>query len=229
MGLVSRSAEQLGIHRDGELLRLSPAETEERRRLWWQLQHLELVLAFKRGVTSISFTAQCDAKLPLNIEDCHISVASKTMPKERCGLTTMSYTLLVYYVVDQQRNIRRKRPGQPSTIDQSVLGPLTNAMIDDIEAGLNKKFLQYCDLIKPLDLLIQITARLHVCLLRSRSLHETRLDSNRLDKASHGQTFDTALQCLKYCITGYSQPTLLPFRWLLDMMLSWQARKFRQL
>ena len=57
MGLVCRSAELLGIHRDGELLGLGAVETEERRRLWWQIQHIDLIMAVKNGSTPSRFHA----------------------------------------------------------------------------------------------------------------------------------------------------------------------------
>lgn len=52
MGFTVRNAEKLGIHRDGTILGLPPAETELRRRLWWQLQHLDLFPAARCGLTS---------------------------------------------------------------------------------------------------------------------------------------------------------------------------------
>ena len=65
MGLVIRNADKLGIHRDGTFLGLSPFETEDRRRLWWQLQHLGLALAVRCGLTPLTLMAKWDAKLPL--------------------------------------------------------------------------------------------------------------------------------------------------------------------
>lgn len=44
MGVVIRNAERGGLHRDGSILGLSPYETERRRRVWWQLQHLDIAL-----------------------------------------------------------------------------------------------------------------------------------------------------------------------------------------
>lgn len=97
MWLVLRNAEKLGIHRDGSLLRLSPVETEERRRLWWQLQHFDLILAVRSGMTPMNLSTDWDAKLPLNIEDEGIKASMTDPPKERKGLTSMSYCLYTYW------------------------------------------------------------------------------------------------------------------------------------
>lgn len=96
MGSIIRNAEKLGIHRDGTFLDLSPLETEERRRLCWHLQHLDLALAVRSGLTPLTLMGDWDAKLPLNIEDDDIDESMTDFPKERKGLTSMSYCLFTY-------------------------------------------------------------------------------------------------------------------------------------
>ncbi|KAG9502046.1 hypothetical protein J7337_007757 [Fusarium musae] len=172
MGLISRSAEQLGMHRDGTVLGLSPIETEERRRVWWQLQHLDLILSLKNNVTPLSFGTGWDVKLPLNIEDDDIDPSSTTPPKERTGLTSFSYALFTYWKMERQRKFRMTTASQATAIDTSLLGCLADSVIDDLEAGLNENFLQYCDPINPLHTILQISARAVVNVLRLRKLHE---------------------------------------------------------
>jgi hypothetical protein len=64
MGLAVCNAEKLGMHRDGTLLGLSPFETEERRRLWWQMQHINLGLAVITVLTPITLMADWYANCP---------------------------------------------------------------------------------------------------------------------------------------------------------------------
>ncbi|KAF4993563.1 hypothetical protein FGRMN_6422 [Fusarium graminum] len=135
MGLVTRNAEQLGFHRDGTVLGLSPVETEERRRLWWQLQHVDLVLSLKNGVTPLSFSAAWDVKLPLNIEDSDIDPTSQIAPKERTGLTSFSFTLFNYWSIEKQRGFRMSPPNQP-VVENSLLGCLDSTIIDDFEKNI---------------------------------------------------------------------------------------------
>ncbi|KAG5744811.1 hypothetical protein H9Q70_012485 [Fusarium xylarioides] len=134
MGLISRSAEQLGMHRDGTVLGLSPIETEERRRLWWQLQHLDLILSLKNNVTPLSFGAGWGVSLPLNIEDSDLDPSSTTPPKERTGLTSFSYTLFTYWKMERQRRFRMTQASQATAGDTSLLGCLADSVIDDLEA-----------------------------------------------------------------------------------------------
>lgn len=107
MGIVIRHAGRLGLHRDGTLLNLPPAETEKRRRILWQLQHMDIAPAIRSGSISFVLMADWDVKLPLNIEDEDISAEATDFPPERKGLTSMSCCLWTYYVLEKQRSFRR--------------------------------------------------------------------------------------------------------------------------
>ncbi|KAL9616876.1 MAG: hypothetical protein Q9160_008298 [Pyrenula sp. 1 TL-2023] len=161
MGLMIRNAEKLGIHRDGALVGLFPVETEERRRLWWQLQHLDLALAVRAGLTPLTLMADWDAKLPLNIEDDDINPSMTDPPQERKGLTSMSWNLYTYWVIYQQRLSCCDKGRFELSWQSNGVKSLSSkdSLIEQLEAGLNKNFLQYCDPIRPLDTLIQLSAR----------------------------------------------------------------------
>ena len=138
MGLVIRNAEKLGIHRDGTLLGLSPVKTEERRRLWWQLQHFDLALAIKSGLTPQTLMADWDVKLPLNIEDGDISPSTTEAPPERKGLTSMSYCLFTYWVIDQQRQFFRgdnSRFEISWQLNQSIQQSTKDSLVDQLEVS----------------------------------------------------------------------------------------------
>ncbi|KAI7758852.1 hypothetical protein LZL87_013812 [Fusarium oxysporum] len=223
MGLISRSAEQLGMHRDGTVLGLSPIETEDRRRLWWQLQHLDLILSLKNNVTPLSFGAGWDVRLPLNIEDDDLDPSSTTPPKDRIGLTSFSYTLFTYWIMEKQRGFRLTQASQATAGDKSLLGCLADSMIDDLEAGLNENFLQYCDPINPLHAILQITARAVVNVLRLRKLHEARMRSKNSDDQCHVEHFNACMQGMRYIVVSHSNLQLKPFIWLVESSFLWYA------
>ena len=95
MGPLGHGVEQLGLHRDGSVLGLSPIETEKRPGLWWQLQYLDIILAIKNGVTPVSFSVDWDTRLPLNIEDYDLPT-SQSVPQGRKGLARFSNPLFTY-------------------------------------------------------------------------------------------------------------------------------------
>ncbi|KAL6721752.1 hypothetical protein ACLMJK_000857 [Lecanora helva] len=228
MGLVIRNAEKLGIHRDGNLLGLSPLETEQRRRLWWQLQHLDLALAVRSGLTPQTLNADWDTKMPLNIEDDDINATMTSFPKERKGMTSMSYCLLTYWVIDQQRRFFHADKGRFELSwqsNESLPQPVKESLIQKLEEGVNKKFLQYCDPLRPLDLLIQLLARMLICGMRQRILHPLACAGN-LDNTGgdlRGELLTACMQSLEYNVAMHSQPSIRHFQWLTKGFFPWQS------
>jgi hypothetical protein len=96
MGIAVRIAQRMGLHRDGSLLGLPPAEAEERRRVWWQMQHMEILISQLLGCLSITLYANWDAKLPANLDDDDIYPGMEDLPSDRTGLTSMSHCLWRY-------------------------------------------------------------------------------------------------------------------------------------
>jgi hypothetical protein len=226
MGMTVRNAEKLGLHRDGIVLGLLPIEIEDRRRVWWQLQHLDLALAVRIGLTPMTLAANWDVKLPSNIEDTDITATSTTLPMDRKGLTSMSYCLFTYWVLERQRQTFLPKHGRFELSWQtnaSLSKTLKDEMVAQLEDGINKKFLQYCDPIKPLDILLQLFARLFITSTQLRILHARAC-------AQGGQEERKALltasaQTLRYNIAIQNQPVLAEFRWLTRTWFTWQACK----
>lgn len=228
MGLVIRNAEKIGIHRDGALLGLSPAVAQERARLWWQLQHLDLILAIMSGLTPLTLQAEWDAPLPLNIEDEDIEVETREPPQERKGLTSMSYNMYCYWVLKGQRSYFQKRKGHFELSWQTNTAiPQTEKvnLFDHLEEGQNTKFLQYCDLIKPTDTLLQIVARSLSAGFRLRGSHP--LVYNGTSGTPMGphrdELLQTSIKCLEYNIALHTQSHIKHFLWWTQNMFPWLA------
>ena len=105
-GLVIRMAQYLGLQRDGtHFEQLTPFEIEMRRRAWWAMCMLDLRASEDQGtdltITSDSF----DTKTPLNINDADINPESKEMPRERDGVTDMSFARISAGLCDIMRQI----------------------------------------------------------------------------------------------------------------------------
>lgn len=223
MGLVCRSAELLGIHRDGELLHVGAIETEERRRLWWQIQHIDLIMAVKNGSTPLTFTCDWDSRLPLNLDDDELC-SENSLPKEKAGMTTFSYTLFTCWIMCEQRRFRLLH--RQGTVERSLLGPMTDKFINELESGLQRQFLQYCDPSTPIDTLLQISARAVLCALRLRRMHETRMTCEEMDMTFHTKYLDLCIKVLGYTVTAFTQPSLKPFHWMGEVSIMWHACKF---
>ncbi|KAK3390530.1 fungal-specific transcription factor domain-containing protein [Podospora didyma] len=94
IGIAVRIATRIGIHRDGALFNLPPFETEQRRRLWWQIVIFDKRIAEITGssITALS-TSQGDCRFPLNINDADLNIHAKDPPTPYHGPTEMLFCL----------------------------------------------------------------------------------------------------------------------------------------
>lgn len=231
MGLTIRQAEKLGLHRDGTALNLSPYETEKRRRIWWLLQHQDMASGVMTGSASLTLMADWDVRLPLNIEDSDINPQMTIPPPERQGITAMSYCLWTYYLIEQQRSFRRTDGSRVAflwIVDQSLSREQREAFICQIENGANRRFIQYCDPIRPIDNIILAGTRAFTWTMRRVLLHSfvlSGINSTISTEKLEDELFAMCMRCLEYDLNLYSQRRLDKFRWRTKGFFSWNACK----
>lgn len=231
MGLTIRQAEKLGLHRDGTVLNLSPYETEKRRRIWWLLQHQDMALGIMTGSASLTLMADWDVKLPLNIEDSDINPQMMVAPPERQDITGMSHCLWLYYLIEQQRSFRRvdgSRVAFSWIADQSLSREQREAYITQIENGVNQKFIQYCDPVRPIDNIILAGSRAFTWTMRRILLHSFVLRGNHSTITTENlenDLFAMCMRCLEYDLILYTQRRLDKFQWRIKGFFSWNACK----
>ena len=219
MGAEIRNAERCGLHRDSALLGLLPFEAERRQRVWWQLQHIDMAAGVESGSISLTLTAPWDTQLPLSIEDQDIDTHTRKAPKERDGLISMSPCLWTYWVLYEQRSFYRvdgTKTGFSWAADKSLPRPEKDALINRHEVGLNKRYLQFCDPIRPRDLLVQIVARSFISPMRRISLHPLAYCGrlSELNEDDRNQLLDVCMQALRYDVALHSTPSSLKdFLW----------------
>lgn len=217
-GLVIRNAEKLGMHRDGSVLGFKPVQIEERRRVWWTLQQLDLAVAVRSGLTPMTLMADWDAKMPINIEDEDLKPDSTELPQVRKGLTSMSLSRYYYFVFDQQRRIFNAKQGRFTLSWQANTAlptKLKDSVIDQLEETVNKEFLQHCDPINPLHLLIQFLARFLNASMRLRILHPLAYkdDKGNVDQEYRSAILEVSMKCLQYNNAVQSHPSLKKYYW----------------
>ncbi|KAL8723574.1 MAG: hypothetical protein Q9181_007256 [Wetmoreana brouardii] len=181
------------------LLRLTPFETEKRRRVWWQLQHLDMILGLRSGSISLSLIAPWDTKLPLNIEDEDIDQHMREPPVERQGFSWLA--------------------------DTSMSRSEKDALLDRLDAGLSRKFVQYCDPIRPRDMLIQICARAFVCGMRRMTLHPIAHHGKLSELSENHRTalLDVCIKALEYDVALHSNNAVKDFQWRYQGHFQWSA------
>jgi hypothetical protein len=93
-----RIAQKMGYHRDGEVLNLSPFETEMRRRIWWQIVVLDSSHAMVSGLSPSLLPVNWDTKEPQNLNDADLFPNSAEPVHPREGPTEMAFCIILHQV-----------------------------------------------------------------------------------------------------------------------------------
>ena len=217
IGVASRIAERMGIHRDGTSLSLPPFRSEERRRIWWQLQNMEMMIAQLTGSITMTIYADWDAALPRNLEDQDLRPDMQALPPERHGLTTISSCLWRYQILHMQRKMRQPDGSRTKSLSW-LLSPQVSlaekdAQIDTVEKELGVQFLQHCEPSNPLHVYMQIGVRSLVLSAR-RMARQPALINAKISEMSTGERDDflgLCMKCLEYYILSQETLTLKGF------------------
>ncbi|KAK8137046.1 C6 transcription factor [Apiospora sp. TS-2023a] len=226
MGIASRIAERMGLHRDGDLLGLSVLRSEERRRMWWQLQFLEIAVARHVGSIPLSLFADWDAKLPSNLEDEDITPDTKTLPTERRKLTGISHCLWRYDILHTQREMRRAHGGDKGLawlLSPRVSLAEKDAVLDQVETKLGTKYVRHCELLNPLHVLIQLGIGSYLLAAR-RTARQPALVNAELSEMSRRERDDMLDICTKlldYSIMARTTESIRGFLWHDDNYFQW--------
>ena len=228
MGIACRIAERMGLHRDGDDLGLPIIRSEERRRMWWQLQDMETFIGSLTGSISLTIYADWNTKLPKNLEDHDLRPEVQVLPSDRNGLTTMSHCLWRYQLLYMQRS----EPLPDGTrknlfwlLSPHVSVSDKDAEIDITEQVLGEKFLQYCEPVNPLHLHIQIGVRSFVLAAR-RVARQPALVNARISEMSPREREEYLGLCMKsleYYLLSVKTEALKSYQWHSDNYLQWPS------
>lgn len=137
IGLALRIAQGMGIDRDGELFKLSPFDTEMRRRLWYQIIFLDLRIAEMRG--SLSTFLRYDTRLPTSVNDSDLHLNMTEYAKPVLGYTDMTIPLMRYEVARLGRRL------QGTGYRDSILDHASKKkVIEEFQQKLFTKYVSRC-------------------------------------------------------------------------------------
>ena len=232
-GVATRIAQGMGVHRDGTVLGLPPFETEMRRRLWWQINLLDVNAAELSGLGALGQVSWWNTKSPSNVNDVDIWPDMKEPPVEKTGATEMIACLLRYEVCTfwktklVQMGTAEKDPTRAvrSWVDTATLAE-KDAFINEFESNLEEKFLKYCDPSEPLHMIASIMGRI-TCKSKSMQIkahHSRRYASERGNKDSERQfLWTTSMSLMEADNKTHSYRSLQKFNWNTDVNFQWHA------
>lgn len=127
-GTLLRIAQKMGYHRDGEVLKLPPFETEMRRRIWWQVVMQDVKYAMISGLNNSLLPVNWDTKRPSNVNDADLYPGLTEQVQERDGPTEMAF-VLVMTEIGKFLIIAASNPG----FDAAIMGQSLDYAMGDAE------------------------------------------------------------------------------------------------
>ncbi|KAJ3528509.1 hypothetical protein NMY22_g9383 [Coprinellus aureogranulatus] len=98
LGAAVRTAQALGLHRDGTTLGLAPGPTEYRRRIWSYLYHADRSYALVLGRPNSIQDDYTSSRPPSNVEDSLESLPLESLPLSRP--TPMTFVILRHHLAE---------------------------------------------------------------------------------------------------------------------------------
>lgn len=235
LGSAVRIAIRLGLHRDGAQFGLSPFETEQRRRLWWQIVVFDKRIAEITGsATNALSSCDGDTRLPLNVNDADLDIDAKIPPVQSAGPTEMVFCLtrIELTVAASPDRVRRAittpggRPLNPSRVTTVHYSPspsstdmvthMANQYLPSDLATfcsyMESVYLKQCDPKIPLHFFTLLMTRQALCKLRLIDFLR-RASAEDVEQRERDDCFLEALRMLEYDNVIQSSEMLQRFRW----------------
>lgn len=231
-GVAIRVAEGMGMRLDGDLLGLSPFETELHRRIWWQLKMHEFRAAELSGQAKFrNFEIdETTPKRPANINDSDLYPTMKQAPVESTRPTEMLWivfrTDLASFAAGQRVKMQVENKAAFSTEDYSAMDDLKikDEFIKKLEDMIETKYVRFCDPCQPLQFLILLVARLSTNLIRFIAHHPRRWAKLDQVPASEQEfVWGVVMALLEQHNMLQSNPQLRRFAWNVPYFIQWHA------
>ncbi|KAI0845951.1 fungal-specific transcription factor domain-containing protein [Daldinia vernicosa] len=221
-GLVIRMALALGLHRDGSHFpNLTPFEAEMRRRLWWHVCLLDVRASEDQGMDLTIIPGSFDTRQPLNINDDDIDPEKKEMPKEREGITDMTFSLMTSSQCEVTREMMAVslKDGVPQ-ID------VQDRLLNEYYERLEKTYLQYSSAEGNVTYWVVVVIARLVMAKMSLIVYFPVLFSPESEHASdemRNRLFIAAIEVAEYNHTLNAEQACRQWRWIYQTYTHWYA------
>ncbi|KAI1381262.1 hypothetical protein F4677DRAFT_120549 [Hypoxylon crocopeplum] len=230
-GISIRIGQRIGLHKDGEGLKLPPFETEMRRRLWINMVQLDSRAAELSG-TGLSIVAQLwNTKPPLNINDCDLYPDMREPPVEQVTATEMMFLLLraqVGMFLKKEMPENDAFDGGWSRLSNPAISMIEkDRAINELEQTLEEKFIRHCDLQIPLHCISSLIAKSAICRMRLFAHLPWNArgppPNSTSTEAEEDLLFTNSLQILQSDTQIRTDKSLRRFLWHVNMHFQWHA------
>ncbi|KAJ6079681.1 hypothetical protein N7467_009434 [Penicillium canescens] len=228
IGIAVRMATRIGLHRDGAQFGLSPFETEQRRRLWWQIVVLDKRIAEITGSPISALSSMgADCRYPLNVNDTDLHPQSKEPPLPSPGMTEMTFSLTrIEITVASAPDGIRPNPkisnNESCATDPSKPRKQNTNISENLDRyckHMESAYLMHCDTKIPLQLFTLLTTRVSLYKLRVLDFICRGTSSPDPDHKRQDAAFLAAIHMLESDNTIHTTASLSGLVWYSNMQI----------
>ncbi|KAF9485389.1 hypothetical protein BDN70DRAFT_871438 [Pholiota conissans] len=143
IGQAVRSGQDLGLHRSPRRLLISPVEKETRRKIWWGVYTLDRMLALALGRPLGVNDSDCDAELPVEVDDAHLPEYFTGAPMSQRQPSLMSGTVALIKLYEIGGRVLRQVYALENCKDH--LEPERKADLQRTVESLDTELTKWCD------------------------------------------------------------------------------------
>jgi hypothetical protein len=208
-----RSAQSIGLHRDGSNFKLSPFKSEMRRRLWFIMTSAELRAGEDHGISiNTNLDKSCDTKVPSNLNDCDLSVEMQELPASRSGWTEMTMSLSISHAFLSLHRSYSDSVGN-LTSDQSS----NDQILHNLGVYLEETFIKHCNPDIPIQRLTIMLSRIMVAkvgFVTRQQLQKCALSSSGSGSTATEDSLVTACEILEMDLQLQTEDLIRDFAWI---------------
>ncbi|KAJ5090891.1 hypothetical protein N7532_009575 [Penicillium argentinense] len=205
LGLVVRTAQRMGYHRDASHFpHISPFQGEMRRRVWALITDLDTLVSTQVGLPRTLREFQSDTAPPRNLLDEDFDEDTTELPPSRpssfetpCQWLVVKNKLISMFgiITDFSTSIQRPAYGEVMRLDKLVRDAYTSSPPNFLEKPLNRSLIDSSDIIlRRIQLILLLEKAL--CVLHYRYLAPARVDEQFA--YSRNTCIESSLHMLEY-------------------------------
>lgn len=143
IGQAVRAGQDLGLHRSPRRLSITPVEKETRRKIWWGVYTLDRMLALALGRPLGVNDSDCDAELPVEVDDESLPEYFTGAPMTQRQPSLMTGTIALIKLYEIGGRVLRQVYALENCKDH--LEPERKADIQRLVESLDNELTKWCD------------------------------------------------------------------------------------
>ncbi|KAJ5290827.1 hypothetical protein N7478_000078 [Penicillium angulare] len=234
--ILIRVAQSQNLHRDGKKLGFSPFECEMRRRLWWHICILDMLVSEDQDVPRQIHPNTFDTAVPSNIDDDDLGPDMKEITAERDNFTNITLCIITAHFIRGLHWLRDFQDGNdtiPLELEQR------KEIVKTLGRDMEEQYLNQFDLNIPIQWMTATISRLHLSrawlfihLTPNPSGETERLEPLATDSDSDSPhtlnefLFRTGVEILEFVHLLQTNTFITGWSWLWKSYREWHAMAY---